>query len=204
MSRMALPSFALSSDGRVLARADRALALRRAALWLARRSAGGRAVTVVARYCPRLIPGRIFVSPDLIVFGHPRPIAEVHLVAMPRTYIRDVLDWSPRGEDFWAAVDAWFTRYAEDHGVRAAVTNVGTRQEVRFLHVHLISELPAWLTTRGPDPVDTLVAALHRSIPGDCGRRDGRSYGGIRTPTGWVVRTDASSQVSRVAVRVEH
>jgi hypothetical protein len=118
----------------------------------------------------------------------------VHLVAIPRRYIRDVRQWGATSEAFWAAVGSWFETHAEEHGVRAAVTNVGTRQEVRFLHVHLVSESPRWLTGCGSDPADTLAAALRASVAGD-GPPGSGSYGVILLPTGWVVGIDGSPAV---------
>lgn len=118
--------------------------LRRVALRLSRLPIGGRAVAVVARWCPRLLPFRVAVLPHLVLLRHPAPMDTVHLLAIPRRLIRDVRTPHPVVGAFWSDLENWMLGPGTEHGIAAGITNVGARQDVRLLHVHLVSEVPDW------------------------------------------------------------
>ncbi|QHF22880.1 hypothetical protein GTU73_01900 [Rathayibacter sp. VKM Ac-2804] len=102
----------------------------------AKSNAGGYIFGMVVLAVPRLIPGVIFVSRDLVVLKHPRPISVVHLVAVPRKYLRDIQDSTPLRDVFLDRLSAWWRQ--EPVVEYVGISNVGVRQEVRYLHVHLV------------------------------------------------------------------
>jgi diadenosine tetraphosphate (Ap4A) HIT family hydrolase len=163
------------------------MAVRHLAFALARTAAGGRIGSVVARWRPQLIPGLISFNGALVVLEHPAPIAPIHLLAISRSYVRDIEDLGPRNEGFWSSIEFWLEQRGAGFGVRVAVTNVGRRQEVGLLHAHLLAEPPHWLSEEALSR-QSLYAALEAVVLEGRVRRasaTGACYGVVRRDSGW-------------------
>lgn len=92
------------------------------------------------RRTPWLVPGRIVVTPTMVMMRHPRPMMVGHDLVVSRGGILD-LTQDEGAEEFWDAVEE---SSSGQELARVLVTNIGDRQEVRLLHVHLLLETPSW------------------------------------------------------------
>lgn len=119
------------------------LPLRSIALKLSRLPIGGLVVAALARWLPGVLPFRVAVLPHMVLLRHPVPSAKVHLLGIPRRMVRDVTTPDPRVGAFWSDLEDWAATDGAGYGVAAGITNVGARQDVRLLHVHLVSDLPS-------------------------------------------------------------
>ena len=106
-------------------------------------------VSLAAQHGPRLVPGRIATLPEAVIMRHPVPMAAGHLLALPRTPIADAREDSTAADHFWEAIARWLDTDAADHGLTAGITNVGERQDVPLLHVHLMCRTPTWFSGPG-------------------------------------------------------
>ena len=140
---------------------------------MARSSAGGVAVWLVARWVPSAIPGRLFIDSELVVLRHPVPTEQVHLLVLPRRRLADAHDQGDDVGRFWTSLGEWVLGRASARGVCAGVTNVGSRQDVPLLHVHLIGRRPAWIeaSTEPAASADRLADAVRICV----GRADVRT-----------------------------
>lgn len=111
----------------------------RAMLRFARSRLGGRCAWLTARLCPQLMPGVLTVERHYVLLRHPRPIAPEHLLILPRSYLRDARDRRSAARSFWDGVEEVLGNSRDVDGV----TNLGERQEVALLHVHLLSNVRA-------------------------------------------------------------
>jgi diadenosine tetraphosphate (Ap4A) HIT family hydrolase len=169
------------------------MTVRQLAFALARTAAGGLIVSVVARWRPQLIPGLISFDDAMVVLEHPAPLAPSHLLAICRRYVRDIDDRGSRNGSFWSSIEVWLEQRGADFGVRAVVTNVGRRQEVRLLHAHLLSAPPGWLSEAGALSGGSLYAALEAVVLEGRVRSasaTGASYGAERRDSGWAAAVD--------------
>lgn len=114
--------------------------MRGAALAVARSVPGGVFAGLLVRWVPRLVPRRRQLGRDVVVVDHPVPVADVHQLAISRGRVADVS--VPAGA-FWRELAAMWRE-----GWAIGITNLGERQDVRLLHVHLLATPPAW--TSGP------------------------------------------------------
>jgi diadenosine tetraphosphate (Ap4A) HIT family hydrolase len=176
----------------MIIRGGRRLA-RRGLLRVSRSRPGARLVATVARSAPRLIPRRIAIMDDVLIFKHPVPAAGVHLIAVPRGQVADAHAVGRLADGFWIGLDNWLSAHATGFGVAAGVTNVGTRQDVRLLHVHLLGDPPGWLdsgqTWRGGALLEA-VDGIRKAAP----ERPVRSWASY----GFRVATGADWKVSRI------
>ena len=134
---------------------------------LARTSVGGRTVAVVARLTPRLIPGRVHSSTHLLVLAHPQPKEPGHLLAIPRGYVADATEADePLCEAMANDLDAWVCSDTAATPIGYLMTNVGERQDVGLLHVHLVVNPPAaWERGDAVADAPTLHGALLAAQP---------------------------------------
>lgn len=109
--------------------------MKRTGLRVARSRVGGRAVAEVMRWVPQAVPGVIYIGTHVVVAPHPTPIAPGHLVAVTRRRVHDVR--SPGAAALLDELAGWLGRQ-DRPDVRRLVTNVGIRQDVPLLHVHLL------------------------------------------------------------------
>ena len=99
-------------------------------------------------YCDVAIPhaGRLDVVHDddqVLAFHHTKPFWEVHLVVIPKRHIASLTRASPSDEDdiraLLTVVQSEARDVEEKHGAAAVLTNLGTYQDSRHLHVHIYS-----------------------------------------------------------------
>lgn len=124
--------------------------IRKSGLRLARSRFGGRLAAAAFAHFPFLIPGVFAVRTGLVVFSHPVPMTNPHLVVVPRRWISDARSDSKHADAFSAALETWINEPGNSFAELELVTNLGVRQEVRFLHVHVIPRV---------DQTGTVVAA---------------------------------------------
>jgi len=100
-------------------------------------------------YCDSVLSGRVPVrvvaeSPRVLAFEHTNPAWETHIVAIPKTHIRrliDVDDPTLYSEIFQLLASIIKQRgYAETN--YKIVTNGGSYQSTQHLHFHLVSGRP--------------------------------------------------------------
>lgn len=129
-------------------------------LGISRSWIGARIAASIARWVPQLFPGKIAILPELVVIRHPAPIASVHLLAVARRGIRDAIVDHAGADTFWESLGTWLRRHGPEWTIAAGITNLGARQEVRLLHVHLMAAAPGW--AQGPPDVtaDSLVRVM--------------------------------------------
>jgi len=133
-------------------------------------------VSLVAQRSPSLVPGRITTLPEAIILRHPVPTSAGHLLAVPRHSIADALTDTPAADAFWDTVAQWLDDHGREHDLHAGITNVGDRQDVALLHVHLVCERPSWLTGPGRWTGDDLSGAFQAMRHGKPGPKTA-SYG---------------------------
>ena len=132
----------------------------------------------LSRWIPAALPGRIVVQDALVVLEHPVPTAAVHLVAMPRRRLSDAHVTGLVVDEFWRALGDWLCSAGARRGIRVGITNVGSRQDVPQLHVHLIGECPEWaVPPLDVVPSDDLVSAVRTAVT-DPDRRPQMRLGG--------------------------
>ena len=94
---------------------------------------------------------RLYESPLLLAFIHPKPVYPIHILIVPKKAIRDVLDLAEQPEPYRLELledmlrcvrELVLEMHLEEVGYRIIV-NGGSYQEVRELHFHLVSgEIP--------------------------------------------------------------
>ena len=99
-------------------------------------------------YCdvaiPRTVQLDVVHDDDLVLaYHHTRPFWRVHLVAVPKRHIASFTTIGPADEEHVRALLAVVQRIArrveEEHGAAAVLTNLGTYQDSKHLHVHVHS-----------------------------------------------------------------
>jgi histidine triad (HIT) family protein len=99
-------------------------------------------------YCDVAIahPERVRVVHEdarVLAFHHTRPFWKLHVVVVPKRHIASLLTVAPDDEDDVRAVLRVVQAVAGDvereHGAAAVLTNVGTYQDSKHLHVHVHS-----------------------------------------------------------------
>ncbi len=106
-------------------------------------------------YCDVALPdpGSLQVVHDddrVLAFHHTRPFWDVHLVVIPKRHIASLTSVTAEDEAdvraLFAVVQAVAREVEEKHGAAAVLTNLGTYQDSKHLHVHVHS---------GPERADT-------------------------------------------------
>lgn len=118
--------------------------MKKTLLRLARSEVGSRAVRLVIRLAPRLLPGkRIYHSKTLIAFLHPVPAYPVHVLLVPLQALTGpaALQNEHAGllREIWNASVYIAASMSLPTGWRLVV-NAGHFQDVGVLHFHLIAE----------------------------------------------------------------
>lgn len=102
-------------------------------------------------YCdvaiPRVVPLDVVHEDELVLaYHHTRPFWPVHVVVVPRRHIASLTSVTARDEADVRAVLAVVQSVAaaveRDHGAAAVLTNLGTYQDSKHLHVHVSSGAP--------------------------------------------------------------
>ena len=99
-------------------------------------------------YCdvaiPRAVPLEVVHEDDLVLaYHHTRPFWQVHLVAVPKRHLASFTTiGAPDEADvraLLAVVQQLARRVEEEHGAAAVLTNLGSYQDSKHLHVHVHS-----------------------------------------------------------------
>jgi histidine triad (HIT) family protein len=99
-------------------------------------------------YCdvaiPRAVPLDVVHEDDrVLAYHHTRPFWQVHVVAVPKRHIASLTAVGPADEADVRALLAVVQRLAHEveqaHGAAAVLTNLGTYQDSKHLHVHVHS-----------------------------------------------------------------
>lgn len=92
---------------------------------------GGTPITVVAE------------TEAVLAFEHTRPAWPAHIVVVPKQHVPSLIDLGAGGEKLLSEVMAVVQRVAAlvvaDHGGCRVVTNLGTYQDSKHLHFHVLS-----------------------------------------------------------------
>ena len=93
---------------------------------------------------PRDVPLEVAHEDDLVLaYHHTRPFWQVHLVAVPKRHIPSFTTVGPSDEAEVRALLAVVQRLAREveveHGAAAVLTNLGSYQDSKHLHVHVHS-----------------------------------------------------------------
>ena len=100
-------------------------------------------------YCDVAIPYperlRVVHEDDLVLaFHHTRPFWKIHIVAVPKRHIGSLTTASAGDEPDLRAllnvVQAVARDVEKEHGAAAVLTNLGTYQDSKHLHVHIHTE----------------------------------------------------------------
>ncbi|MFC4516390.1 HIT family protein [Streptomyces ehimensis] len=98
-------------------------------------------------YCDEALSGRTPVTvvaetATVLAFEHTRPSYPVHIVVVPKRHVPSLIDLGDRGEkvigEVMAVVREVAARVCGEHGAASVVTNVGSYQESKHLHVHVV------------------------------------------------------------------
>ena len=99
-------------------------------------------------YCdvaiPRTVPLEVVHEDELVLaYHHTRPFWQVHVVVVPKRHIASLTTVDVGDEQDVRALLAVVQRIAKDveqaHGAAAVLTNLGTYQDSKHLHVHVHS-----------------------------------------------------------------
>ena len=99
-------------------------------------------------YCdvaiPRTVPLEVVHEDELVLaYHHTRPFWQVHVVVVPKRHIASLTAVDIDDEQDVRALLAVVQRIAKDveqaHGAAAVLTNLGTYQDSKHLHVHVHS-----------------------------------------------------------------
>ncbi|MBN8594637.1 MAG: HIT domain-containing protein [Anaerolineae bacterium] len=102
-------------------------------------------------YCDEVLSGRTSVervleTDEVLAFHHTRPAYPIHIVVIPKRHIPSLIDITKADSalmlemlDIISQIAAQVTR---DQGACRVVTNLGSYQESKHLHWHIISGNP--------------------------------------------------------------
>ncbi len=109
-------------------------------------------------YCDQVLSGAITVetvleTTDVLAFRHTRPAYPVHVVVVPKRHVPLFTDMPPGDEPLLATVIDVVRKVARgietEHGACRVVTNLGTYQDSKHLHFHVVSGDALGQTERG-------------------------------------------------------
>ncbi len=99
-------------------------------------------------YCDEVLSGRTAVekvheTPNVLAFRHTRPAYPVHIVVIPKRHIASLLSVTAQHEplllELLRVIQECAAQVVAEHGACRIVTNLGTYQESKHLHWHVIS-----------------------------------------------------------------
>ncbi len=114
-------------------------------LALARSRLGGRlAAWAFARMSFAIPVHRLYDTPTLLAFEHPRPSYRVHILLTPKRAISSLEALGPQDADFLADLFAVVQSLVAERGLSASgyrlIANGGAYQDFPLLHFHLIAD----------------------------------------------------------------
>jgi histidine triad (HIT) family protein len=102
-------------------------------------------------YCDEALSGRTPVevvteTDEVLAFHHTRPYWPVHIVVVPKRHVPSLTDLGDAGQAellaLLAVVRELAARVEAEHGACRVLTNLGTYQDSKHLHVHVASGAP--------------------------------------------------------------
>ncbi|MDX2136740.1 MAG: HIT domain-containing protein [Chloroflexota bacterium] len=99
-------------------------------------------------YCDEVLSGKTVVekvreTPTVLAFQHTRPAYPVHIVVIPKQHIASLLAITAENEplllELLGVVQDCAAHVVAENGACRIVTNLGTYQESKHLHWHIIS-----------------------------------------------------------------
>ena len=102
-------------------------------------------------YCDEVLSGRTPVAvvaetPEVLAYRHTRPAYPVHVVVIPKRHIASLVALSDGDAQLVVAMLTVIREVAgrvlADHGAARVITNLGTYQESKHLHWHIVSGGP--------------------------------------------------------------
>ena len=115
---------------------------------IARSSLGGWMVGWMMEHLSNLLPvDRLFETPRLVAFRHPRPAYSIHILIVPKKAVHNLMDLESVGDDFaslfMADLLACVRKIVADFDLEQSgyrlIVNGGGYQDVPELHFHLVS-----------------------------------------------------------------
>jgi len=102
-------------------------------------------------YCDEVLSGRTSVERVLetdavLAFHHTRPAYPIHVVVIPKRHIPSLIDITPADSglmiEMLNIISQIAAQVTRDQGACRVVTNLGSYQESKHLHWHIISGNP--------------------------------------------------------------
>lgn len=109
---------------------------------IAKNSLGNLIVGLAFEKASKLLPiERIYENSKIVVFWHPKPSYEKHILIVPKKSIKDLSVINKEDKVYLYEVFKAVTKVVFDLNLKdySVITNGGLRQEIKQLHFHLIS-----------------------------------------------------------------
>lgn len=109
---------------------------------IAKNSLGSLIVGLAFEKASKLLPiERIYENSKIIVFWHPKPSYEKHILIVPKKSIKDISVINKENKIYLYEVFKAVTKVVSYLNLKdySVITNGGLRQEIKQLHFHLIS-----------------------------------------------------------------
>ena len=99
-------------------------------------------------YCDEVLSGRVRVEKVMetvrvLAFHHTRPSYPAHIVVIPKQHFASLLDLGPADDallvEMMSVVREVSATILAEHGACRVITNLGTYQDSKHLHWHIIS-----------------------------------------------------------------
>ena len=98
-------------------------------------------------YCDEVLSGKTPVqivkeTARVLAFEHTRPVYPVHIVVIPKQHIALLLEIAPDDEtlvELLTVIQAIARQVVAEQGACRVITNLGSYQESKHLHWHLVS-----------------------------------------------------------------
>jgi histidine triad (HIT) family protein len=85
----------------------------------------------------------VYDSPCVLAFHHTKPYWQTHIVVVPKQHIRSLTSLTSADEplvrELLQVVQDVAARVETEHGSASVVTNLGSRQDSKHLHIHVLS-----------------------------------------------------------------
>jgi histidine triad (HIT) family protein len=89
---------------------------------------------------------RVVETADVLAFEHTRPYYPVHVVVVPKRHVASLLALAPADDalllELLAVVRQVAARVVAEHGACRVITNLGTYQDSKHLHWHVVHGSP--------------------------------------------------------------
>ncbi|MBP1964220.1 HIT domain-containing protein [Paenibacillus aceris] len=102
-------------------------------------------------YCEEVLSGRMSVhkvleSENVLAYHHTRPFYPVHIVTIPKKHISSLITLEDEDNglliELMEIVKKVASQVVSEHGACRVITNVGTYQDSKHLHFHVVFGQP--------------------------------------------------------------